>query len=67
MTLKSYLKIGMVGSIVLAIILSVSLVTLFKTMGTSTDVLKNRNEISVLVANLENTSSYLTVEARLYK
>lgn len=66
MKLRDYLKLGIIGSVVLAIILAISLVFLTKTTQKANDVLNTRNEISVLVANLESASSYLTNEARLY-
>lgn len=66
MLLKNYFKIGIISSFALKIILIFSILFLYNTTHSLKEVLTNRSEILTLVSELEQTSSYLTKEARLY-
>lgn len=66
MRLKGYLKLGIIGAIVLTIILAVSVVFMVNTMNSFKNILRQQSEMTEIVTDLKNMSDYLVNEARLY-
>lgn len=66
MTLKKYLTFGIIGSLALTIVLGIAITFLFTTIINLKATLTDQNELTLLVSELEDMSSYLKTEARLY-
>lgn len=66
MTLKKYLKIGIISSIFLSVILLISFVLMDLAVNKMKRTLVEQNEITKIVSGLEDMLNYVTNEATLY-
>lgn len=66
MTLKKYLNIGSIGTIILALILAIFSSIFVKNNIEMRNTLLNKAEIEVLETSLESENEYLSSQIRLY-
>ncbi len=66
MTLKKYLNIGLIGTIILALILAIFGSIFVKNNIEMRNTLLNKAEIEVLETSLESENEYLSSQIRLY-
>lgn len=66
MTLKKYLKIGIISSIILSVVLLISFVLMDLAVNKMKRTLVEQNEITKSVSGLEDMLHYITNEATLY-